>query len=184
MSAAVQVLIVCVGLVERDTSLPASERHAITQRYIQRARELHREAVQRSAGDPDLQDMLAWQLATTQQEWLRDPAQAVGLAQQAVARRPMEGGFWTTLGLARYRAGDCSAAIQALAEAVRLGNGGTPRDWLYLALAHERMGEREEARRWYERACAEQERDAAGGEELKQLRAEAAALFAAPAKPD
>jgi tetratricopeptide (TPR) repeat protein len=176
MSAGAQVLKVCAVLAERQTSMPVSERNALKNRYIERARQLHREAVRQSTGDPDLQDMLAWQLATAQEDWLRNPDEAVALAQQAVAHRPMEAGFWTTLGLSRYRAGDDEGAIKALTEAIRLGHGGTPRDWLYLALTHHRLRHTQEARTWYERAVTETR--APSDKELTQLRAEADAVFA------
>src|SRR5262249_25899335 len=150
-----------------------------TRRYIDRAQELHREAVRRSAGDPDLQDLLAWQLATTPYDWLRDPARAVVLAGQAVAQRPAEGAFWTTLGLARYRAGDMPGSVAALSEATRLSGGGTVRDWLYLVLAHRQMGHREDARKWYEKTRAGKTR-ALNDPELRLLRTEAALLWGPP----
>lgn len=182
VSAAVQVLNVCVELVARETDRPEADRTAIRRRYIERARELHQEAVRRSDGDPDLQNLLAWQLATLPQEWIHNPARGVELAQEATRKKPMEPSFWTTLGLARYRAGDSSGAIEALNEAVRLGNGGTARDWLYMALAHRQLDRGEEARKWYERAVADQGSDASNDWELKSLRAEVTAAFTKPAE--
>jgi hypothetical protein len=52
-----------------------------------------------------------------------------------------------------YRAGQFEAAIQRLNQSIALhGRGGTPWDWLFLAMAHGRLGHMEEARRWLEKA--------------------------------
>jgi tetratricopeptide (TPR) repeat protein len=177
VSAAVQVLNVCVGMVDRDMSRTESDRAATKKRYIDRARDLHQEAIRRCSGDPDMQNLLAWQLATLPQDWIRNPAKGVELAEQAVRGKPTEAAFWTTLGLARHRAGDSNGAVEALTEAVRLGKGGTARDWLYLAMAHKRLNNEGDARRWYERATADEINDGKSDWELKALRAEAAAVF-------
>ncbi len=177
-SAAVQVLNMCVHLAAKDSTRPSSERIEVRQRYIDRARNLFQEAVRRSAGDPDVQALLAWQRAMMPYEWIHDPAKGVELAQEAVKQRATEPALWTTLGLARYRTGDAAGAVADLTEAVRLGDGGKVRDWLYLALANNKLGRIEEARKWYERAQEVELNDAPGDWELKNLRAEAAAAFA------
>jgi hypothetical protein len=56
------------------------------------------------------------------------------------------------LGAALYRAGRCDAAIRRLEEAIPLqGRTSVPPDWPFLAMAHHRLGHRDEARRWLER---------------------------------
>jgi tetratricopeptide (TPR) repeat protein len=58
-----------------------------------------------------------------------------------------------TLGAALYRAGRLEDAVQRLSEAVRAhGRDGTYADWLFLAMAHQRLGHAAEARRWLEKA--------------------------------
>ncbi len=49
------------------------------------------------------------------------------------------------LGAAHYRAGQYDAAVQRLNEAIALFRGGTPHDWLFLAMAQHRLGRRDEA---------------------------------------
>jgi len=58
-----------------------------------------------------------------------------------------------TLGAALYRAGRFEDAIRRLEEGIQLRGGGqgNPFDWLFLAMAHHRLGHREEARRWLDR---------------------------------
>jgi tetratricopeptide (TPR) repeat protein len=58
----------------------------------------------------------------------------------------------STLGAALYRAVRCDQAIGRLEEAIRArGGADNPRDWAFLALAHHRLGHRDEARRWLDR---------------------------------
>jgi hypothetical protein len=67
----------------------------------------------------------------------------------AVASRSRAYAGLNTLGAALYRAGRLEEAVQRLSEAVRTSGGdGTYADWLFLALAHQRLGHGEEARRW------------------------------------
>jgi tetratricopeptide (TPR) repeat protein len=57
-----------------------------------------------------------------------------------------------TLGAALYRAARYDEAIRRLEEVVRLrGGAGQPEDWAFLAMAHHRLGHRDEARRWLDR---------------------------------
>ena len=60
--------------------------------------------------------------------------------------------YLNTLGAALYRAGRFDEAIRRLEEAIRLrGGDGLPQDWAFLAMAHHRLGHRDEARRWLDR---------------------------------
>jgi tetratricopeptide (TPR) repeat protein len=53
------------------------------------------------------------------------------------------------LGAALYRVGQLEKAIRPLEEDIRrIGGEGPPKDWAFLAMAHQRLGHNEEARRW------------------------------------
>jgi tetratricopeptide (TPR) repeat protein len=84
-----------------------------------------------------------------------DPALPVRLAEVAVGideDAAEKADAVTTLGAALYRAGRPAAAIGRREEGIRArGGAGSPRDWAFLALAHRRLGQRAEARRWLER---------------------------------
>jgi WD40 repeat protein/serine/threonine protein kinase/tetratricopeptide (TPR) repeat protein len=86
-----------------------------------------------------------------------DPAWAVRLAQERVGTDP-KGPGWTnahlnTLGASLYRAGRFAEAIDRLKQAIEAGRGqGIPEDWLFLAMAHARLGHDEEARQCLKRA--------------------------------
>jgi tetratricopeptide (TPR) repeat protein len=57
-----------------------------------------------------------------------------------------------TLAAAQYRAGRYDEAIRRLEEAARARGGvGIPEDWAFLAMAHHRLGQRDQARRWLDR---------------------------------
>jgi tetratricopeptide (TPR) repeat protein len=81
------------------------------------------------------------------------------LARLAVNKAPKEHAILNTLGTLLYRAGKDAEAIEMLTRAIQAhGKGGTPADWLILALAHQRRGQPEEARRWLDKAVAEMDR--------------------------
>jgi len=61
--------------------------------------------------------------------WLLDSLHDPELAEEAIALRPDVGGIWNTLGVARYRVGDWSGAIEALNESMDLRSGGDALDW-------------------------------------------------------
>ena len=90
---------------------------------------------------------------------------------------PQEAAIWNTLGVASYRVEDWKAAIEALDTSMRLSSGGTPADWLFLAMAHWQQGETDQARSWYAKAVATLEREAPKDRDLARFRAEAEALI-------
>ncbi len=135
--------------------------------------------------DPDqsvANNNLAWFLATSCDASLRDPKRAVALARKAVELSPKEGTHWNTLGIAHYRAGDWKAAIEALTRSMDLGKGGDPNDWLFLAMAHWRLGDKAQALSWYEKAAFWLDKNQPKNEELVRFRAEAAELLGVKAK--
>jgi tetratricopeptide (TPR) repeat protein len=150
---------------------------------VREAIEAARQALKQDPDNPEVQNELAWLLATSAAPKLRDPRQAVELAQKAVARAPQNGAFWNTLGVARYRAGDWPAAVAALEKSMQLQKGGDAADWFFLAMAHWRSGDKGKARRWYDRAVAWAEKNRPKDEELGRIRAEAAALLGLPGPP-
>jgi Flp pilus assembly protein TadD len=96
---------------------------------------------------------LAWLLAICPDPKLRDPKQAVTLAQMAVAADPGNYGYQRALGIAHYYAGDYPSAVEALTRSVQLCQG-EGYDFFPLAMAHYRLGHKEEARQWYDRGLA------------------------------
>jgi tetratricopeptide (TPR) repeat protein len=120
---------------------------------------------------------LAWFLVNCSARQLRNPDRAVSLAKEAVVLAPKGGDCWRTLGVALYRAGDWKAAIAALKKATEIRSGGDSAEWFFLALAHWQLGEKQQARAWYDRAIRWMNENQPRDEKLRRWRAEATALF-------
>jgi tetratricopeptide (TPR) repeat protein len=136
---------------------------------------------------------VAWHLATSPGAEFPDPKVPVALARKAVELAPKAGSFWNTLGVAHYRAGNYRDAVAALKKSSELNAGHERFEWFFLAMAHWRLGDREQARTWYDKAVAWMDKHMPDNDELKRFRAEAAELLGvkdppsrkeiAPAKP-
>jgi WD40 repeat protein len=120
---------------------------------------------------------LARQLSVPADAHLRDPAQALTLAQEAVRLAPEMGDYWSTLGMAQYRAGKWQDAVASLHKALELREGVVSSDWFFLAMAHEKLGKKTEARSWYDKAVQWMEKNAPKYEELIRFRAESVAVL-------
>ena len=68
-------------------------------------------------------------------------------------------------------------AITALRAALVCRAGGDGREWLLLALAYARHGDRPQARTWYDRAVQWMDKNQPNDEDLRRFRAEAAELL-------
>jgi serine/threonine protein kinase len=130
-----------------------------------------------AAADPAAAGALAWFLATDPDPGVRNAAEAVRLAEQAVRSDGGSGEYWNTLGVAQYRAGDDRAAITALEKAMSLRRGGHSFDWFFLAMARARLGDRTQARVWFDRAVGWMDEHMPANDELSRFRKEAADLL-------
>jgi serine/threonine protein kinase/tetratricopeptide (TPR) repeat protein len=119
---------------------------------------------------------LAWLLATCPNAKFREPGRAEELAKKAVELAPKQGNYWLTLSAAHYRARDWKATVEALNKSMELRKGGDSFEWFFLAMAHYRLGDKEKARHWYDRAILRMTADP----RLCGLRAEAASLLGVP----
>jgi tetratricopeptide (TPR) repeat protein len=124
---------------------------------------------------------LSWALSTAINPACRDPALAVALAEKAVALAPTEGGHRNTLGVARYETCDDRGAVADLEKSVELRNGGDSFDFFFLAMAHERLGDPQAARQWYDKGVQWMDQRSPQHEELRRFRSEAAELLRLPA---
>jgi tetratricopeptide (TPR) repeat protein len=147
------------------------------------AAEPYRKALEVGPEGPDVNNERAWFLATSAESRLRDAALAVRLAQKAVAARPQSAGYRNTLGVAHYRNGDDRAAVAELEKAMSLRAGGNGFDWFFLAMAHWRLGDRDQARACCDRAVRWMDRHKPHDGELRRFRAEAEALLAEARTP-
>ena len=78
--------------------------------------------------------------------------------------------------------GDWAAAVEALNKSMELRQGGDAFDWYFMAMAEWQRGNKDQARQWYDKAAAWQEKKAKDNEELRRFRDEAAELLGIEAK--
>jgi tetratricopeptide (TPR) repeat protein len=123
------------------------------------------------------QNQLAWLLVNWPRPGVDRFEEAIDLAKRAVKATPTAGNYWGTLGNAHYRAGQWSEALAAFQQAAKLRNGGDGLDWLFLAMTHGRLGEKEQGRVWYDQGVEWMEKNNPDDGGLKHMRAEAAELL-------
>jgi len=81
------------------------------------------------------------------------------LLQRGIGSNPQACSFRHSLGGILYRAGKFDMAVSELKEAMKLHGGeGRPEDWFFLAMAHQRLNQVEEARQALEKAVRQSEK--------------------------
>jgi tetratricopeptide (TPR) repeat protein len=144
---------------------------------------------------PEEGHWVAW-AAVLAPDAVKDPHRPVKLAELAVRSDPRESWYLSTHGAALYRAGRFAEAVQRLQEAsIEWDKAATKPmqyspayTWFFLAMAHQRLGRLEEARRWLEKAVTRMEQETQGNtvawnrrQTLQLLRREAEVLLKQPA---
>ena len=119
----------------------------------------------------------AWILLMTPNLPDRDPPRALKLATRAMELEPADGNIWNTLAVARYRTADWQGAVAALQKSIELRQGGDAFDWLFLAMAHWQLGNKDESQKWHAKAMNPAARTQPENEQLRRLQAEAAELL-------
>jgi hypothetical protein len=113
-----------------------------------------------------------------------DLSRPAALMDRAVSLTPSNPGLLNTFGSLLYRAAQFEAAITRLKEGLAMsGQGGEPRDWIFLAMTHQALGHADEARDWLTRSVQRIDSPASASLpweerlELQLLRREAEALI-------
>jgi uncharacterized protein HemY len=88
---------------------------------------------------------MAWDLVTFPDLKQRNPKKAVEAASKAVAAESRNANYWHTLGVAQYRDGQYAAALQSFDKSMILRDGGDGFDWYYVALAHWKLHNSQQA---------------------------------------
>ena len=125
----------------------------------------------------------AWLLANCLDSKERDVSRAQALITRALSMAPGDGSCWSTSAAVHYRRNNWKPALAALQIAMRLQNGGDGSDWFFLAMTHWQLGDKKEARKWYDQAVAWMEKERPKDEDLRRCRAEAAALLGVQLPP-
>jgi WD40 repeat protein/tetratricopeptide (TPR) repeat protein/serine/threonine protein kinase len=113
----------------------------------------------------------------------RDPKGASEAARKALSIAPKNGLAWGSLGRAQYLAGDFKSALDSLTKATDLRSDVGPH-FVFRAMAHWKLGQPDESRRWYSRWAMRMEESRASWEGNRPVaviwdryRSEAAALW-------
>ncbi len=141
------------------------------------ARDAWRKAVACQPDHAAAHNNLARLLATSSDPRVCDPRKAVAHGLKAVELKPDDGRHWNTLGAAHYRNADWKSAVEALTKATQLTDGGAASDWLFLAMACWRLGDKDQARTWYDKAVTWMDRNGPQDQGLHRYRARVAALL-------
>jgi tetratricopeptide (TPR) repeat protein len=127
---------------------------------------------------------LAWLLATCPEVTFRDAGRAVALATRAVELAPQHSGWWNTLGVAQYRAGNWQAAIESLNKSEMLApDQFLSFNALFLAMAHQQLGETQAAWKYYDQAMVWRDQHTPADDELQRFRGEATELLGPRVQP-
>ena len=160
-------------------SYSALGRHADALRLSEETLALRRVALGPDHPDtPAGMSRLAALLATCPDARLRDPKRAVELAQEAVELAPRSAWSWQVLGWGRYRTGAWKDSIAALEKSIELReDGGDSFQWFFLAMAHWQSGNKEQARKWYDRAVEWADKNQPANAQLRRFQGEATELL-------
>jgi tetratricopeptide (TPR) repeat protein/serine/threonine protein kinase len=119
---------------------------------------------------------LAGLLTSAADPKLRDGGEAVKLARKAVQLAPTDSGSWQVLGWALCSTGAWKDSADAFRKSIALQQdpkGGDSGQWFGLAIAHWKLGAKDEARKWYEQAVKWMDKNAKDNDELRRFRREA-----------
>lgn len=126
---------------------------------------------------PGQLNALAWQLVSSPEESLREPATAIALAEKAVKLDPDAAEIWNTLGIAYYEHGDWQQAVDALEKSAEIGVGNNSYNTFFLAMAHWQLGNEDSAREYFDQAVDDSKWTEAERLELTRFREQAERLM-------
>lgn len=130
---------------------------------------------------PPILNNLAWWMVSLPHPPFGNADLGLQMAKKATEKAPQNRDHWNTLGAAYYRAGNWQKSIAALEKSRALRAGGDSYDFLFLAMAHWQLGDKDQAREWYQKATAQ--RPKTKNEELSHIQDEAAGLLEVPNVP-
>ena len=115
---------------------------------------------------------------------ISDYRKGLRYSEEACQLEPRHGLYLNTLGVAHYRAGNWKDAALALDRSRELRQGGDAFDFFFLAMAHWRLRQKDDARKWYKQAVEWVEKnsqalakDPQHTDELRRFRVEAEELL-------
>ena len=95
---------------------------------------------------------LAWALVQSPKRPRDDYNEGLAHARKAVELEPKNRDGYRTLALVEYRLGHWPESLGASKESLTLKNGGDAFNWFLHVLAHGQKGDKDEARKWFDKA--------------------------------
>jgi tetratricopeptide (TPR) repeat protein len=123
---------------------------------------------------------LGWLLATSFDEQVRNPIAALEPARRAIEFDSNNSKSWVILGMAYYRVGKWEDALQALNQAHARPQPAERVDLLFLAMTHAKLGNKQQAVKWYGEAQAFRQKHVPNSPLYKHLSREASQLIGIP----
>jgi serine/threonine protein kinase len=148
----------------------------IGDRKVERALELAHRAIEIEPDGQFADDLARW-AATDPFSVFQDSGEAIQFSELAIQAEPEAADYWTTLGIAKYKAGDSGGATEAIEKAISIRGEANGVDAFVLAMSDWQLGNRDEARKWYLQAVGWTESNEADDDHLRALRTEAAELM-------
>jgi tetratricopeptide (TPR) repeat protein len=139
-----------------------------------------RSAIRLNPVDAGAHNGLAWALVVSPNRPRRDYEEGLRHARRAVELVPNDGSVANTLALAEYRSSHRSESIAAAERSAALRSGGNAHDWFVLAMAHWQKGDKDEARKWFDKAVAWTREDASENSDWHRFWEESAELPGQP----
>jgi tetratricopeptide (TPR) repeat protein len=155
-------------------SLLAGGRSDEAEQVAKRARDKLQELAKNHPHNLQFQIEPAWFLVTCPDVRVRDHRRALAIINEVLEANPQDHGSRVVLAIALYRAGQWHASIDAISK-LNPPNGNDSRAWMVLAMAHWQRGDRQTARRLYDKVI-EWMKNQPGDEDLREFRAEAERL--------
>jgi serine/threonine-protein kinase len=111
-----------------------------------------REAIRLHPNNAQLRNSLAWKLLLQTRRPQHEYSEALVHARKAVELAPKDGNIANTLALAEYRLGHWAESIAASGRSIELLKDVDASNWFFLAMAHWQKGDKDEARKWFDKA--------------------------------
>ncbi len=140
----------------------------------------YREGIRLELDDARARNNLAWALVVSPKRPRRDYDEGLLQARKAVELAPKDGHSFNTLALAEYRSGHWAESLAAGERSMELRKGGDAYDWFLLAMARWQKGDKDEARKWFDKAVAWTREKDPKNAELRQFWREAAERVGQP----
>jgi eukaryotic-like serine/threonine-protein kinase len=140
----------------------------------------YKEAIRLQPGEAGAHNNWAWALVFPPKRPQREYDEGLAHARKAVELAPKEGGYFNTLALAEYRSGHWAESLAASERSMELGKGGVAYDWFFQAMARSQRGDKDKARKWFDRAVVWTKEKDPQSAELRQFWAEASELLGQP----